>query len=285
MDYSLALLLIFAALGTLFFAGLFYNDFRQQKRLEEIKKIPFKEEYNLFLDKTPHYRKLTDEDRQKIQRSIVYFIHSKEFIGVGLRVSDEMKVIIAFYACLLLLGKNTQNCYDNLKTIIIYPHSVMINQVRSSGGIYAKEQFMIEGQSANDTVVLTWHEAKKESYHMRHHNVIIHEFAHEIDFMDGQIDGIPPLENSKYDGWVKTLHKEFDRLSSITLKNRGWGKYKLLDAYAANNEAEFFAVVTERFFESPSALKLHFPELYEEYKDFYQIDTAHLFDSERSLDQ
>lgn len=61
------------------------------------------------------------------------------------------------------------------------------------------------------------------------------------------------------------------------LSSRAWGKYKLLDAYAASNEAEFFAVVTERFFESPAALKLHFPDLYEEYKDFYQIDTAELF--------
>lgn len=277
MEYHGALLLIFATLGTLFFALVFLNDFRQKKQLEEIKKLPFKEEYHLFLDKMPHYRKLLEEDRQKIQRAIVYFIHTKNFVGIGLHVSDEMKIIIAFYACLLLIGKNTHNCYDNLKTIIIYPHSIMINQVRSSGGIYAKEQFMIEGQSANETVVLTWHEAKKESYHMRHNNVIIHEFAHEIDFMDGVIDGIPPIENSKYDGWVKVLHKEFDHLASIARKNRGWGKYKLLDAYAANNEAEFFAVVTERFFESPAALKLHFPELYEEYKDFYQIDTAELF--------
>ena len=277
MEYNGALLLIFAALGFVFFALMFLNDYRRQKCLDEIKKLPFNAEYEIFLNKTPHYHKLSAEDQQKIQHSILYFIHTKEFIGVGLHVSVEMKVIIAFYACLLLLGKNTQNCYDNLKTIIIYPHSVMIKQVRSSGGIYAKEQFMIEGQSANDTVVITWHEAKKESYHMRHNNVIIHEFAHEIDFMDGQIDGIPPLEHSKYDGWVSTLYKEFNHLNSIVLKNRNWGKYKLLDAYAANNEAEFFAVVTERFFESPSSLKLHFPELYEEYKDFYQIDTAALF--------
>jgi Mlc titration factor MtfA (ptsG expression regulator) len=213
----------------------------------------------------------------KLQRSILRFIHTKEFIGVGLHVSDEMKVIIAFYACLLLLYKNTTNCYDSLKSIIIYPHSVMIKQIKSYGGIYTKEQFMIEGQSANDTVVITWNEAKKESYHMHRSNVIIHEFTHEIDFMDGEIDGIPPMEHSKYHGWITILTKEFDTLSAIVHKNRDWGKYKLLGSYAAGNEAEFFAVVTERFFEMPEALKLHFPELYSELQNFYQMDTAELF--------
>jgi Mlc titration factor MtfA (ptsG expression regulator) len=277
MDYHFALLLIFAALGTIFFILLFLKDFRQNIFLSKLKKLPFPERYETIIARTPHYNRLSIADQTKLQHTIIYFIHTKEFIGVGLEVSEEMKVLIAFYACLLLIHKNCENCYGNLKTIIIYPHSVMIKQVQSYGGIYAKEQFMIEGQSANDTVVITWHEAKQESYHMRHNNVIIHEFAHEIDFMDGEIDGVPPIEQSKYDGWVNILFKEFNTLNSIVLKNRDWGKYKLLGAYAATNEAEFFAVATERFFESPVSLKLHFPELYNELEDFYQIDTAGLF--------
>lgn len=277
MDYHGALLLIVLASGTTFFALLFLNEFRKKNLLEKINKLPFPKEYETFLTRTPHYGKLCADDQTKLQRSILRFIHTKEFIGVGLNVSDEMKVVIAFYACLLLLRINTDNCYGNLKSIIIYPHAVMIKQIQSQGGIYAKEQFVIEGQSANDTVVITWHEAKKESYHMRHNNVILHEFAHEIDFMDGEIDGIPPIENSKYNGWVNILTKEFNALHTIARKNREWGKYKLLGAYAASNEAEFFAVVTERFFETPTSLQRHFPVLYQELRDFYRMDTAELF--------
>lgn len=277
MDYHGALLLLFAGLGTTFFALLFLNELRKKSVLEKIKKLPFTEEYEEIVSRTPHYHRLTSADQLKLQRSIVYFVHTKEFMGIGLEVTDEMKVLIAFYACLLLIHKATENCYENLKTIIIYPHSVMIKEIKSYGGIYTKEQFMIQGQSANDTVVITWHEAKRESSHLRHNNVIIHEFTHEIDFMDGAIDGVPPIENSKYDGWVHVLHKEFNTLNMIAHKNRDWGKYKFLGAYAATNEAEFFAVVTERFFESPSSLKQHFPELYSELEDFYQIDTAMLF--------
>ena len=269
--------MIFMGLGITAFVGLIFSQYREQQKIENIKKLPFNVRYEVILHKTPHYHRLTSDDQLKLQRSLLVFIHTKEFIGIGLVVNDEMKVLIGFYACLLLIHKNTENCYDNLKTIVIYPHSIMTKQIRSFGGIYAQEEFMIQGQSVNDTVVITWHEAKQESYQMRHNNVIIHEFAHEIDFMDGEIDGVPLIEQSKYDGWVHILYKEFNALNTIAVKNREWGKYKLLGAYAANNEAEFFAVVTERFFESPVSLKFHFPELYDEFKDFYQIDTAALF--------
>ncbi len=276
MEYLTALLLVFGGLGATAFGLYLLNDMRNKKLLHKIESIDFLESYKKILSKTPHYVKLSTSDQKKLQRSILRFIYTKEFIGVGLAVTDEMKVLIAFYACLLLLHKEGDVCYDNLHTIIIYPHAVVTNEVKSFGGIYTKEAFVIQGQSANDTVVITWHEAQKEAYHLRHNNVIIHEFTHEIDFMDGEIDGVPPIEKSKYDGWVNALHKEFGTLNKIALKNRDWGKYKLLGAYAANNEAEFFAVITERFFESPASLKHHFPALYNMLEDFYQIDTAKL---------
>ncbi len=236
--------------------------------------MPFDPKYRKILEKTPHYRYLNEEDQRKIERSILRFIHTKEFVGVKMDVTDEMKVIIAFYACLLLLHIDTDNCYDNLNTIILYPSPVVLDNVRNNGGIYTKEDFLIDGQSANDTVVLVWHDARYEAYHLRHDNVIVHEFAHEIDYMDGEVDGVPPLERSKYDSWTKVLLEDFKKLNHVALKNREWGKYKLLGSYAATNEAEFFAVVTERFFESPHSLKRHFPELYKELKDFYKIDPA-----------
>lgn len=277
MDYFSALLLVFGGLGATLLGLYLLYDMRRKRLLHKIEGLPFTQYYKTLLAKTPHYHKLSSSDQQQLQRSILRFMHTKEFVGIGLDVTEEMKVLIAFYACLLLVHKKTEDCYDNLKTIIIYPHAVIRKQVRSEGGIYAKEQFMLEGQSSNDTVVISWHEAKKEAYHLRHSNVIIHEFAHEIDMMDGRIDGVPPIEKSKYEGWINALHKEFNTLNAIALKNRDWGRHKLLGAYAASNEAELFAVVTERFFESPASLKHHFPELYNMLEDFYEIDTAKIF--------
>ena len=276
MSYYLAMLLFFGGLGLLGVTLYFFFKIREEKRLKKLLVQPFDEEYRAYLKNTPHYLNLSQEDREKIERSIIIFTNTKEFIGVGIELTQEMKVIIAFYACLLLLHKTTTNCYDNLKTIIIYPSAVAFENLHSSGGIYTKEKFLIDGQAANDTVIIIWHDAKKEAYHLRHDNVIVHEFAHEIDFMDGEIDGVPPIEKSKYDEWSRVLFGDYKKLSDVVLKNREWGKYKLLGAYAATNEAEFFAVVTERFFESPKSLKKHFPELYDELKSFYKIDTVAL---------
>jgi len=276
MTYPSALLLLFGGLGATLFGLYLLYALRNKQLLHKLESMDFPASYKKILTKTPHYLKLSTQDQKKLQRSILRFVYTKEFVGVGLSVTDEMKVIIAFYACLLLVHKEVESCYEELKTVVIYPHAVIVKEVKSAGGIFTKEQFVIQGQSANHTVVITWHEAKKEAYHLRHNNVIIHEFAHEIDFMDGYADGVPPLEKSKYDGWVNSFYREFTTLNKIALKDRDWGKYKLLGSYAASNEAEFFAVVTERFFESPAALKHHFPNLYNELEAFYKIDTEKL---------
>jgi len=253
----------------------FYRGYRQKKLLKKISIMPFPKKYQTFLAGLSHYEKLSSEDKKRIETSILRFIYTKTFVGAqNLKVTDEMKVLIAFHACLLLLHIETRNCYDLLKTIILYDHPVMIDKVQNNGGIFSKEQFLISGQSANDTVIIIWNEAKHEIYHPRHDNVILHEFAHEIDFMDGEIDGVPPMERSRYHEWTSVIYEEFDTLNDIVRKNRDWGKYRLIGEYAATNEAEFFAVITERFYESPQSLKKHFPEMYEELKDFYRIDPA-----------
>ena len=277
-EYYLHLIYFFAALTVAMVLTQLIMAYRKRRVLEKIARMSFGENARKPLLKIPHYKNLSKEEKERIERSILRFIHTKQFIGVKMEVTEEMKVVIAFYACLLLLHIETDNCYDNLKTIILYPSPVVLDSVRNNGGIYTKEDFIIDGQSANDTVVLVWHDARYEAYHLRHDNVIVHEFAHEIDYMDGEVDGVPPLERSKYHEWTRVLLKDFKKLNEVALKDREWGKYKLLGSYAATNEAEFFAVVTERFFESPHALKRHFPELYKELKDFYRIDPAELVD-------
>ena len=278
MPYYLALIILFLGLGLFAFSISFFIYYKHKRLLAKAERTPFKAKHRKFLEKTPHYKNLTPQEKEKIEHSIMEFAFTKEFIGVGIEVSEEMKVIIGFYACLLLLHVEKAHCYENLQTIIVYPSAVAIESVQNSGGIYTKADFVIEGQSSNDTVIIIWHEAKQEAYHLRHNNVIVHEFAHEIDFLDGEIDGIPPIEKSKYDAWSRVLFGDFRKLSEVSLKNRDWGKYKLLGSYAATNEAEFFAVVSERFFESPHALKKSFPELYNELKDFYKIETTELVD-------
>jgi len=244
-----------------------------------INHLPFPPTYQEIIEQIPHYRKLSEDDKKKIEHSILYFIYTKSFVGNHIEVTDEMRVVIAFYACLLLLHHNDLACYESLKTIIIYPFAMVTKQVMAHGGIYQKGEFILSGQSAGHTVVISWHDAKKEAYHLRQNNVILHEFAHEIDYMEGEADGVPPLELSKYHEWSHIVFREFDKLANVALTNRDWGKYKLIGEYAATNEIEFFAVITERFFESPRSFKYHFPDLYKELQSFYKIDPIIFEDS------
>jgi hypothetical protein len=276
MNYQLVLIFVFAGLGLSILGIYFFLKLRQKEKLSKIQQMPFKSEYREFLQKTPHYKNLSVAEKEKIERSILRFSYTKEFMGIGMEVTDEMKVVISFYACLLLLKIQTDNCYEDLKTIIIYPTAVMTNKESYEGGIYSKEQLWIVGQSSNDTVVLIWDDAKREAYHPGHENVMVHEFAHEIDFMDGEIDGVPPMEKSKYREWASILFHDYKELQTIARNNRNWGRYKLIGSYAATNEAEFFAVISERFFESPHIFDAKFPELYKELQGFYKIDAKQL---------
>jgi len=271
MNYYYALLLVMLGIGFFLFSAYFLYSYFQQKKLQKILAQPIKKEYISILESIPLYNRLNEEEKQQIYKSVLIFINTKEFVGVNIEVTDEMKIVIAFHACLLLLHVKLSSCYENLATVLIYPHTMVAKQVSVNGGIYTKGEFLLEGQSASDTVVVSWHDAKKDAYHMSENNVILHEFAHEIDFLDGSADGTPPLPYSKYHEWAKVLSHEFNKLSEVALKNRDWGKYKLIGSYAATNEAEFFAVVTERYFEKPESLKKHFPELFEELNSFYKV--------------
>lgn len=227
--------------------------------------------YQKVIKNIPLYSHLNQQEQQKIQQSIMIFIYEKEFVGIGITLTDEIKIIIAFHACLLLLHVRIEDCYSNLTTILIYPHAVIAKQLSANGGIFTQGEFLLEGQSANGTLLVSWDQAKKDAYHLSENNVIIHEFAHELDFLDGIADGTPPMPSFRYQEWAKILSTEFNRLSKVALKNRDWGKYKLIGSYAATNEAEFFAVITERYFQKPESLKKHFPELFAELNGFYQF--------------
>lgn len=269
MPYPLALLLVFTSFFTLYILYSAYRYYQKQQLFKQLETMPFPDPWRRYLEHTVHYPKLSTQQKRTIERSILRFIHAKSFQGAGIEITDEMKVVTAFYACLMVLNKPGY-CYPQLETVLLYAHDFIVKEVRSHGGIFSEGAFVLEGQSDAKTVVLSWHEARKQAYHLTHHNVIVHEFAHELDFEDGIPDGIPPLQRSLYTRWAKTLHHDFDALSNAVTRGRYLGKYKLLGDYAATNESEFFAVASELYFEHPKQLKKHFPELFEVLNDFYR---------------
>lgn len=263
-------LLIF--LWSLFFVFLFFqiiNAVKNKKEIEKLKKTPLPEDLKSYVKNLPEYEKLPAKYKKIIEFKISWFLKDKIFIPVNLNLTNEIKTIIAFYACLPTVAYENF-CYPDLKYIYVYPSPIVLKEKRN-GWITSKEEFLISGEAIGDSIIIVWNEAKKEiSTHKR--NVIIHEFAHELDFEEGAINGIPPIEKSKYAEWTKIMFSEYEKFKKSLLKNRFLGKYSLIDKYAATNPAEFFAVLSEYYFEKPEILKKHFPDIYKELKNFYKIE-------------
>jgi len=276
MNYYLLLIqLLFSLVGIfLLWQGIGY--FRRMWQYKKLKSMPFPKSYEEILQNIHQYKILSPIHKEKLQLLILIFIDSKEFVGAKMDIHDEIKVIIAFYACLMRLGFDLGE-KDDVSTVIVYPKHFIVNETHSSGGINHTERSVLEGQSANGTVVISWQDIKYNIAQQQKDNVIIHEFAHELDFEDGFADGTPVLEGSSYRRWSEVFSNAYDTLHEQSKKGKNSDKVTLLGVYALKNEAEFFAVCSERFFEAPKAFKVYFPDIYQELQHFYRLDTEALF--------
>jgi MtfA peptidase len=217
-----------------------------------------------------HYSLLSESEQGQLRDAIRVFIADKSWEGCGgLRLTDEIKVTIAAQACFMIL--NLPGYYfDKVRTILVYPLAYMVPGARTDRyGLVHDGPLPIEGQSwANGTVILSWEEARKGGRNAADgRNLVFHEFAHQLDGLDGQTGGIPPLPNRASERrWHAVMTEEFARLGD----DADHGRVTLLDQYGATNEAEFFAVATECFFERPVEMARTHPRLFEILRDFYR---------------
>lgn len=239
--------------------------------------MPFPASYKTILQEIHQYRGITAKYKEKLHFLILLFIDQKEFVGAkSMAITDEIKVIIAFYACMMRLGFEVRE-KDHVSTVIVYPEHFIVDDSHMRDGIHHTRTSVLEGQSANGTVVISWQDIETTIADPGKDNVIIHEFAHELDFEDGLPDGTPLLESSNYKRWSEVFSKAFDTLHQDALVHKESEELRLLGNYALTNEAEFFAVCSERFFETPEAFKKYFPHVHEELKRFYRLDTEGLY--------
>jgi len=224
-----------------------------------------------------HYCFLKDAERAHLRALIQVFLSEKHWEGAGgLELTDEIRVTVSAQACLLLLGL-PHDYYKNVESIIVYP-STVVPPPRKPGFFEntiapADLAQPIIGQAFQQgPVIIIWDAALRGGRHPKSgHNVIYHEFAHKLDMLDGMADGTPPLrDRAEYREWVLTCSQEYLRLKNRTEK----GKKSFLDAYAATNEAEFFAVATEQFFDQPRLMIKHAPDLYLVLKKYYCQDPS-----------
>src|SRR5207249_5712328 len=221
----------------------------------------------------PLARGLSSDERERLLRLVQVFLTEKHFEGCGgLTLTEEMKVTIAAGACLLLLHLEGP-CYPTLRTVLVYPHGFVPKLARSPRtGEVASPPVPLIGESWGDgVVVISWDDTVRGARNPADgENVVLHEFAHQLDAEDGVTDCTPLLAPSAVRTWGGVLSAEYERLRRDAADNRR----SALDEYGATNKAEFFAVATETFFEKPVQLEREHPELYGQLQQFYRQDPA-----------
>jgi hypothetical protein len=227
----------------------------------------------------PYTRYLTVAEQTELHGHIQIFLHEKSFEGCGgLQITDEIRVTIAAQACVLLLNRET-DYFPLMRTVLVYPsHYFASTSRRVAGGLVQQGVEARLGESwMRGPIVLSWDDVLRGAGDPHDgHNVVFHEFAHELDGESGAMEGAPRLPKATmYTAWARVLSAEYkDLLSDLERDHR-----QLIDSYGATSPAEFFAVVTEVFFEKPIQLQRHHPELYEQLHSFYQHDPASRFAS------
>ncbi|MBQ4833271.1 zinc-dependent peptidase [Pseudoalteromonas sp. MMG010] len=220
----------------------------------------------------PIYFKMTDVDRSKLERHIIWFLNEKRFLARdGLTLTAPMKLLIAADACLLVLNKPWP-LYKNVKEILLYPSAYYAPQsTRDNAGLVSYHTSVRQGESwPGGTLVLSWHDVLQGNrLPSDGHNLVFHEFAHQLDQQTGKTTGTPALSSkAQYQKWAEVFNRAFTQLKSHVAYNIP----HVIDSYGATNEAEFFAVITETFIEKPLQLKQFDPQIYQLLVDYYQFD-------------
>ncbi|MBC8102431.1 MAG: zinc-dependent peptidase [Cytophagales bacterium] len=249
----------------------------QNHRRSEIRATPFPPQWRSFLEaRVAHYAWLDTSERQRLEGDTQVFVAEKDWEGAnGLKLTDEIKVCLAAQVCLLLLGWENPHFFPNVGTIIVYPSSFQAISRQRNGYMETESRRALLGEawSGNLPVVISWEEARTGGEDGEDgHSVVLHEFAHKLDMLSGGADGVPPLSggDAEYDSWAKVMSQSFRDLQRSVWQ----GGESVLDGYGAENEAEFFAVVTEAFFERPYPLRERHLALYEALHQYYRQDTA-----------
>jgi Mlc titration factor MtfA (ptsG expression regulator) len=291
--------------------------FWKERQRRKLRGQPFPQSWVAVLESdVPLYRRLPADDRRELHGHIHVFLAEKHFEGCGgLAVTDEIRVVIAAQACVLLLHRDT-DYFPDLTSILVYPSSYVAPVTRVDDGIVSEYDLERTGETwEHGSLVLSWDDVagaaapmpsadaqdrrgngrphdRQALQHDRQasrpdaldddeegelvpaYNIVLHEFAHQLDLENGELDGTPRLESREaYERWSRVFEAGFRELEAQIDE----GIDPVIDDYALDDEVEFFAVVTESFFETPFALRDEFPDVYRELRNYFRQDPVEWF--------
>jgi Mlc titration factor MtfA (ptsG expression regulator) len=216
--------------------------------------------------------RLDGEERARLRELAILFLHGKQISAAGgLELDREMKLGIAIQACILVLELGIEH-YDGWVEVIVYPDEfVSGHEFRNPDGLVETDERSYAGQAwLRGPVILSWADVEHAG-DMDGMNVVIHEFAHKLDMLNGEANGFPPLHaGMNRQAWSQTFSAAYKDLCRRVKA----GEHTEIDPYATESPGEFFAVVSEAFFEIPDLVKAVYPQVYEQLAQFYRQDPA-----------
>jgi len=246
----------------------------RQRRRRRLRARPFPKKWLTLIQRhVVFFHRLSGSDRTELLGHIQVFLAEKRFEGCdGFLITDEVRVTIAAQACLLLLHRGT-DYFPLMLTILVYPLTYMAEEKRQVGEHLWEEGTVSRlGETGRrmGSLVLSWGAVKHGAADPADgKNVVLHEFAHQLDFENEAADGVPGLSTREQQiAWAEVMRSEYASLRAADES----GIPTLLDTYGATNPAEFFAVSVEAFFEQPRALRAHHAKLYAELRTYFQQD-------------
>jgi MtfA peptidase len=251
---------------------------RQRRRLRE---LPFPPEWRDIVQRRfSVFRRLDPRDQNELLAHAQVLLAEKKFEGCGgVDLTDEIKVVIAAQASLLLLRRDTEY-YPGLDSILIYPDAYVVPPETALGAEFLAGDLSDElgigepldriGESTPGTVVLSWSDVLRGAGNRDHGcNVVLHEFAHQLDGENGEADGMPPIADEDLRRrWRDVFEREYERLCELADR----GRRTFIDEYGSTHPSEFFAVATEHFFMEPIEFANRHPELYRTLAEYYRQD-------------
>jgi Mlc titration factor MtfA (ptsG expression regulator) len=224
------------------------------------------------IDRYDFLRVLSRQEQVRLKDHAVLFLHEKVMHGAGgLTLRDDMRIAIAAQACILILNLDV-DFYRGWVDIIVYPDEFVAEyEFTDDDGVVHAVKEPITGESwLGGPLILSWADADGAGQGTGY-NVVIHEFAHKIDMLNGDANGYPPLhaDMSRSD-WVQAFTAAYEQLCVAVER----GEETAIDAYAGEDPSEFFAVMSEAFFELPVLVQGQYPGVYHQLCRFYRQDPA-----------
>ncbi|WP_374483380.1 zinc-dependent peptidase [Zoogloea sp.] len=245
-----------------------FRRWRRQRAADRMQVAPA--QWERIEQSLPFLDFLPAEDRPRLRRLALEFLADKQIHGAeGVSITDDMLLSIALQACLPILHIGL-DAYADWVGIVVYPGDFIIPRsvVDEDGVVHEYDDEVLGEAWEGGPVLLSWFDGEAQPAGI---NVVIHEFAHKLDMGNGEVDGYPalPADMSASD-WAAAFQPAFDDFC----RRVDDGEDLLLDPYGAEHPAEFFAVMSEAFFETPGLLKSNYPAVYTQLSRFYKQDPA-----------